>query len=65
MRVADAAEAQMGRGCPGESPGDATTAAEAQLDEDEEDWEWLTALGATAAPPSGDRGPSAGPAGSS
>ena len=46
-----AAEAQMGRGCPEESPGDATATAETQLDEDEEDWEWLTALGAAPAPP--------------
>ena len=36
------AKAQMGRGCTDESTGDA--AAEAQLDE--EDWEWLAALGA-------------------
>ena len=44
-----AAEAQMGRGCPDESPGDVTATAEAQLDEDEEDREWLTALGAATA----------------
>ena len=44
-----AAKAQMGRGCPDESPGDATATAKAQLDE--EDWEWLTALGAAMARP--------------
>ena len=44
-----AAKAQMGRGCPDESPGDATATAKAQLDE--EDWEWLTALGAAMALP--------------
>ena len=50
MQAADAAlataKAQMGRGCTDESTGDA--AAEAQLDE--EDWEWLDALGAAKAP---------------
>ena len=35
--LAAAAEAQMGRGCTDESPGDNTATAEAQLDE--EDWE--------------------------
>ena len=44
-----AAKAQMGRGCPDESPGDTTATAKAQLDE--EDWEWLTALGAAMALP--------------
>ena len=42
-----ATEAQMGRGCPDESPGDDTATAEDQLDE--EDWDWLTALGAATA----------------
>ena len=45
-----AAEAQMGRGCPDESPGDDTATAEDHLEE-EEDWEWLTTLGAAMAPP--------------
>ena len=37
----------MGRGCPDESLGDDTATAEDQLDE--EDWDWLTALGAATA----------------
>ena len=43
-----AAEAQMGRGCTDESVGDVTAAPEAHLDE--EDWEWLAALGAAMTP---------------
>ena len=42
-----AAEAKMGRGCSDESLGDDT--AWDLLEE--EDWEWLTALGAATAPP--------------
>ena len=45
-----AAEAQMGRGCPDESPGDDTATARDPLEE--EDWEWLTALGEATVPPS-------------
>ena len=45
-----AAEAQMGRGCPDESLGDDTATAGDLLEE--EDWEWLTALGVATAPPS-------------
>ena len=41
------AETQMGRGCTDDSPGEATATAEAQLEE--EDWEWLAALGAATA----------------
>ena len=44
-----AAEAQMGRGCPEEDLGDDTATAGDPLEE--EDWEWLTALGAAIAPP--------------
>ena len=44
-----AAEAQMGRRCPDESLGDDTATAGDLLEE--EDWEWLTALGAAIAPP--------------
>ena len=44
-----AAEAQMGRGCPDESLGDDTATARDPLEE--EDWEWLTALGAATVPP--------------
>ena len=44
-----AAEAQMGRGCLDESLGDDTATAGDPLEE--EDWEWLTALGAAIAPP--------------
>ena len=44
-----AAEAQMGRGCPDESLGDDTATARDPLEE--EDWEWLTALGVATVPP--------------
>ena len=44
-----AAEAQMGRRCPDGSLGDDTATAGDLLEE--EDWEWLTALGAAIAPP--------------
>ena len=44
-----AAEAQMGQGRPDESLGDDTATAGDLLEE--EDWEWLTALGAATAPP--------------
>ena len=44
-----AAEAQMGRRCPNESSGDNTAPAGDLLEE--EDLEWVTALGAAIAPP--------------
>ena len=43
------AEAQMGRGCPEESPEGNTALAGDLLEE--ENWEWLTALGAAIKPP--------------